>query len=871
MISWRPFLFLTYLLSTLTHGQEPAAVAKELAEIPSYQYGLTALSDFLPDQAAKRFEAARTTPELSPAAQLEISMRIAECNVRAGKGSLALSLLKNTELLKHPHAPYWYAQALAASGQFEEATKAFSKIPETDPFYGEALLSNARLHQSLGNQEKAVAILEVAIKHPSPETAQAAALLLAETMLETNQLDKAQEYLANIPDSAKPGTIVTQNYLLGRLHLANDKLDLALSIFDELLSPPEYITQRIYHGSALAKADTLASGGNIQEALSFLASFIDQHPDSPMLVYMLERIAHWMPDNPSARDPIMLKLQEWSLTQEADTELTTSFIPGTTILQQPTAPDSVRTLEPSTNLTPQYPDLAASALFHLALITSTQDSPGSSSRALILLAYLRAQYPTHILSQRSLLETAKIQLDEGLDDRSINTLEILQANVISPKLKQNAAFIQGQLEANRGQWDAAREAFTKASESLNQETALAALINAGSAALREGNLAAFDERYSKITDVELRTQLSLEKALWLHSNSHPEARTILAQFLSEHHKHPRHTEVRLALAAACIESQPIDTIRAETELHQAKPELTTDSQFYEFARIKIQLAELENLWADVINIAKEFLEQYPDHEDNFNMTLRMGEAMMRNGELNKARQVLGKLVLEQPQHPFTVYAIFFQAMAARGENTPQSLLEAVEIFQQVIDSKSPLASEAAVQQARILIDMDQLQRAESSLKTHYATAPSSLVKKDLGILLADTYRRQLGQDPKLVDKAIEIYKQLIELPDLNQSSSNQLHSFLGETYESIERLDLALDVYLNVINSENLTDPSAPSQEWHWYYECAFDALTILQDAERWRSAVAIAKRIAASNGPRKEEALAIARELSVKHMIWAD
>jgi len=869
MNAWRSTLLVTYLLASLVVGKENTPVSEELAAIATYQHGLSALANFLPEQAAKRFETARTTQGLSPSAQIEINMRIAECHVRAGKGSLALPLFKNKDLLKHPQAAYWKAQALAASGQFEAASEAFSEMRPDQPFYENSLLSNARLQQSLGNQEEAFNILTKAIETSNPEIQFPARMTLAEIELDAGNIELAKEHLDQITDSATKAILNAKNYLLGRCYLAENEYDQALALFDELQTSPPHISQRIFHGSALAKANTHAAKGDTQEALNFLTTFIDEHPDSFLLVTMIERLAQWMPQNPAPNHPVLLKLQEWSLTLPTEPTTKVTFLPGTAILKQAVSPDSLKTIEPSSTIEAQFPDLAATSLYHLALLTSTQEIAGAQSRALTLLAYLRAQYPTHILSQRSLLDTAKIQLEAGHDALSLNTLEILQANVISPSLQQNAAFIQGQIEVHQEEWGKAREAFTKASESLDKHFATAALINAGSAALREGGLAAFDQRYSKIDDEKLRTQLSLEKALWMHRNSHPEARTSLDQFLNKHHKHPRHAEVRLALAAAFIESEPIETIRAETELQLAKDSITSKQQIYEFARIKIRIAELESNWEDIIQTAEAFLQENPEHPDSFHMNLRLGEAMIHNGALNQARQVLGKLAFDQPAHPLSIYATFYNAMAARGENTPQSLLEAIEIFQTVIDSEHNLKQEAVIQQARILIDLGQLDRAKASLQTSYANATLPAIKQDLGILLADANRRQLGQDPNSANIAIEIYSELLKQPGLRQSSSNKLHSFLGETYESIGRLDLALDIYLNVINHENTVDSKHPTQEWHWYYECAFDALTILQEEEQWRSAVAIAKEIAASGGPREKEALAIAQELSIKHMIW--
>ncbi len=891
MSIWRIILLSSLCHSTLVHAQQNAPqtqdvspqqrLKEELAKIPSYQNGLSALATFLPEQAARRFETARATPNLSPEAQIEIAMRIAESNVRAGKGALALSLLKNKDLFQHPQAAYWQAQALAASGQYEKAAEAFSVITPDHPYYGDSLLSSARLNQSLGQIPEATDKLTKAVEINDPNIQHTAFILLAELELSQGQAQTAQNHLQQITDSEDKALLIAKTYLQGQCYLARSQYDLALALFEYLQTTPPFISQRIFHGSALALADTLAASGETEKAALSLTEFIQNHPDSPMLITMLERIAHWIPENPAPDHPIFTQLSEWALpsllqpqpsnSTNKPTPPLSTFLPGTTILRQDSPPASLGLYEPSSGEEIQFPDLAATSLYHLALITSTQDIAGANSRALILLAYLRAQYPTHILSQRSLLETARIQLAAEQREHSLNTLEILQANVISPRLRQAAAFIQGQLEADSSHWAEARAAFTLASESHDKELSTAATINASSASLREGNLAAFDDRYSQISDQELRTQLELEKALWMHRSSHPEARTALNLFLTQHHDHPRHTDARLALAAAYLETQPIETLLAETELELAQESLNSDWLRYEFTKTKIKLAELQSQWEEAILISESFIKAYPNHPELFNITLRMGEAMMRNGQPNQARQVLAKLTLEAPDHPLNTYALFFNAMAARAENTPQSLIEAIDIFESITESTHHLVEDAVIQQARILIDLDQIERAKSSLEKHYTNAQSPATRHDLGLLLADAYRRPSAETGANFQKAIQIYQELIHQPDLSQYTSNKLHNFLGQTYESIDQLDKALDVYLSVIQQENQITESPQSLEWHWYYNCAFDALSILQEAEQWRSAVAIARQVAQREGPRSKEALALANELSIKHMIWEE
>jgi len=78
--------------------------------------------------------------------------------------------------------------------------------------------------------------------------------------------------------------------------------------------------------------------------------------------------------------------------------------------------------------------------------------------------------------------------------------------------------------------------------------------------------------------------------------------------------------------------------------------------------------------------------------------------------------------------------------------------------------------------------------------------------------------------------------------------------------------DPALEIYYSVINIDlNKT----PITEWKWYYKCGFNAIKMLDEMKNPRAAIAIAKKLASSDGNRSEEATKRARTLEMKYMIW--
>ena len=74
--------------------------------------------------------------------------------------------------------------------------------------------------------------------------------------------------------------------------------------------------------------------------------------------------------------------------------------------------------------------------------------------------------------------------------------------------------------------------------------------------------------------------------------------------------------------------------------------------------------------------------------------------------------------------------------------------------------------------------------------------------------------------------------------------------------------------YYRVINRENLPKGEEPT-EWHWFGVCGFSAVELLEQGKRWRSALAILRKLAESGSPYANEAAIRSKALQHKHQIW--
>ena len=249
-------------------------------------------------------------------------------------------------------------------------------------------------------------------------------------------------------------------------------------------------------------------------------------------------------------------------------------------------------------------------------------------------------------------------------------------------------------------------------------------------------------------------------------------------------------------------------------------------------------------------------------------TLLKGQALYRNGEHNKARTILARLVLENPNSPFKPYALYYAAISARLEGTPQSQLEALTLFQQTIDTKSAISHEAIIQQAELYIQLNQAPKACQLLKKIYQPTESTIIQRDIAISLASALYTMGSLDSKHHLEALAIYDKLLKQPSLPLLWKHRTLYRKALSYQALDQNENALSAYYTVVN----TDITAtPITQWKWYYQSGFNAIAMLTELQNPAAAIAIAKKLAASKGPRAEDAAHRARALEMKYMIWTE
>ena len=125
-----------------------------------------------------------------------------------------------------------------------------------------------------------------------------------------------------------------------------------------------------------------------------------------------------------------------------------------------------------------------------------------------------------------------------------------------------------------------------------------------------------------------------------------------------------------------------------------------------------------------------------------------------------------------------------------------------------------------------------------------------------------------SQDNKHHLEALTIYDNLLKQTDLPLTWRHRTLYRKALSYQAMNQTQNALAAYYQVINTDTSTHPIT---QWKWYFKSGFNTIAMLTELQKPAAAIAIAKKLAASKGPRAEDAAHRARALEMKYMIWTE
>lgn len=817
----------------------PAAAQEtvNLEEKDDFQAALRALDDELPAVAAEKLQRLyHETGILLPDSGRALLIRVFfESLARAGRFDQLLQFSEMPFFSGDVSTPFWRGLALGRLGNVSEAINALRSIAqeESHPYAHSAALAASGYLLQAQRPEAAIEMLQPLFRSHIPPALQAFALLRAAGIhVERGRPDEAKALLRMVPDESSPRFAGHLGLLVARIALAEGRNEeaaaSALTLMDEFKSRNLLLHNR----ALLLRADALlALQRQQQEAVTLLQQFVSSQPESPLLPLAFHKL-----DQAGFFSSPQLAVEAWL---------------------QSTSPQ-VRSL----------------TLFYRCSWTETD-----SARTAGLETFIR-DYPDHPLQAAARVKLALIQVASKPAESS-QLLAPLQKLNLSPPMRQAVADIAARAQFEQGNFAAASQAFR---ETLPQEQRAGRdvnrIFNSAVAAIYAHAPQIFEQELQQLAlddqNSEIRLQLELERGLFLAAQNHPNAITLLKNFLRDHPGHPRTLEAEVAIAELyLLVGFPIQTEKARRQLEglagrELPPPLRQQVDYVAF-----WIEAIEGNREAAVTLGRKFLQSWPDSPQRPSVLMKIGEIHFAARDYAQAQNTFDELVAADPKGPFSESALFFSAKSAVYSMNRQDQEEAIRKWRIVIDRGGPLANEARHQQS--IAKLRQGNPRESLAVIEALLDPKRPLSPELrlaalttkGQALFDLAQASPEKEGYLV-AAVATFDQIIEDRYANRFWVNQASLHKGRCLEILGDDDKALEAYFNVISRsplDGLNGREAP--EYTWFYRAGFAAISILRDRQEWRSAVRLAERLGTTSGPRAEEAAELAKRLRLLHFIW--
>ncbi len=857
-------------LSLLLFSLQPLLGQGEVMATPNEQKGNDALAAGLWEVAELHFkdclaDPAPTTPEV----RARVAFHLVESLIRGGNPVEAADLLEQSWLSGNPAAPFWKAQALASQGRLSEGSVLLSKLlsDPAAPHRIEAALTLKSLQLALGQPQSALDTLGALISEANPATRAKIRLEQVEILIDLNRATEARSLLSAVDSIAVPDQPIA-GFLTAQLLLKEGRFTEARAGFQELINHPQGQSLERYHLAAIGLADAIMAEGNPQEASNSLIEFLDDHPTSPFLDAIFQRLAQWVPANPKANDPTLEGIARW---------ITPPTIPASGLIATSSpASASAAAAWSVTRISSDLTELRVFSLYTRALVIHRFGTPESNAESKQLLRRLCLENPDHVLAPRALYQLARWALEEGSVDQAFSILAALRDSTKLLDIKGETTFLEARATCLHGDPTQAVQLFDEAALELTGANARTARLMAAIARLRGGDINGISliQHQNTTTDDGLEADIELERALATPTPN--AARPLLEEFLRRFPSHPRVAEAKLAAIEAALNSPSPDLGFAKSQLDSLleNSEGTSVVNAPRIALNRLKIADLSNDVKATATIAESIITQYPADPAAAEAALTLGRSLFQSGSYNAARLVLEKLAASDTHSASAQAAWLLAARAAALGGTPQSKEEALILFDKAIGSSGPVSSIAILEKAKHLINLYRLNEASTFLSKWMATLPETdPLQLPAGLLLGEALYAQGSSNPASLVEALAVYDKLLKQAVNQTALLNRLQYLRGITLEQLpdemdpskKRDKQALQAYHSVL------EVTTPPTEWDYFERCGFRALALLENAQRWREAVNVANQIASFKGPRAEEASTRASQLQLKHMIWED
>ncbi|MGJ8726441.1 MAG: tetratricopeptide repeat protein [Roseibacillus sp.] len=801
-------------------------LARGLQSQPTLDSAQNALAESLPEVAVARTERyLASNPNIEGEEKTAALLLLGESYLRTNQSAKALETLGKVPDSAASARNYWQGMALAHQKEYQESLEKLSSVESRHPLYSHALFNSLELRISQNESALAFDLLtKLRTSHPEFLPSQLT-LLEAQLYLTIGEPNKARTTLLTLEKEAPPSP--ARKLLAGKIELAALQPESALKAFDEALTPEAPARVKIL--ALLGKCDAQLQTSAFEDAL-----------DSILLLLKTDESENLQ----------SLAANRLELLVKTATSKENLVAPLTTFAKPSTLGEDGNLLSPQKLL----------ACYALSRISE----PARSRELLQLITTLS---PEGELSAQAHLQLGKLAWENGDSNGALASLQDAQNAAPGSPFALKALDLSARIKTKAGDLTSALALFEEASQHPNPRFAEQALLNQALLTLATTPDAPLLAVVSQLESEEAKVSLELERALALAHEKKTSARVALQDFLFQHPDHPRTAQARLALTDILLSEQQPDFDLIDIQLASLPQGLERSLSRQRF-RIHHELGTITGDWTQAKSNGERHRKDFPQAEDDPYFLLRLGESYYRNGDFNQSRILYSKVASLPDAGELVELALYYYALSNLEIPTPAATTQALDTLDDLIKRAGPLASWARLTKART--QLKDLGRAQECLETLEGIPGDPGDQPEPALLSAQAYRDLAAGDPELAQKAVSIYRRLLDDPRTSYPLSNQIHYQLSRTYSESGQPNLAIDPCLSVVDLENRA-PDETEVEWEYYYRCGFEAIDILLEAQHNRAALLLARKLAQTKGPSADEAKERARQIQLEHQLFED
>lgn len=834
--------------ASLPSGETFPQDRQDLLENKKYQQGLKALENRLPLEASKHFQECLSSKNLSEPQKAIIRPFLAEALIRAKKTEEGLNAWE--QLPDSPMKSYWTAVGLFNKGSFTKALEKLTAIPETDPLSLYGFQLKAQLARRLQDQQLLLETLSRLGQAESSAVSRPALLLLADVLVNLERYQDAAAILEQLKTGTKDET--DNNHLMrsyaelieGKLAVKQGNLDQAIKTFTAVMDNKSYPGKiRDLGRLALAKAEIAREKNNPEQAEEEtrsqpqeeeaphtagtaeerLLAFIGGKSESALLmdafnILLDEGIFR---TNPQALE----KLNGWVKARDASRQPAAMYAMGKLLLEKDDLSGAVKMAEEGLSKYPQ-------------------------------------SLPVQILS----LNTITVLLDKN----RLKEVEHLISKY--PGSSPDLVFQQGALAFLKKDYSLAQNLFQEAARSASEATAENALFNENLAALNANDSSGAAALIKEAAgSPRLRESILFEQAHYAAKRMDPQAAELLANFIALAETPDLKTQARLDQAEVALNLNPPDLKTVQAIIPLLEKEQLSPEQAMQLARLNILEAESRQEWPNAIQACRRAIALDAEGKHADMLYLKLGELLYKNGDFHEAQLILQPFPSKYPDSPLQAAALFLAGKAAQQSNAGNTLNAALNIFKTLGAGNTPFAQPARIEEASILLRMGKADQCISTLE-NLLSSPLPRYMRLLALSIqADAWVTKEDTHSDTLRKAINLCTEILNTPNLGLAWKFKALTQRAQFYERMNEQKKALDDYASILAHTPSGSSANKRRDWHWFYNAGFASIRLLGQLQDWDGALALAKKLAQTSGPRAREAAAYARRIQLEHFIWQD